>query len=73
VFCVFIDCLVTASYAVAPSASVFNGSGPRWLEPISPGRSDKLLRCFASVDILGFSLFEIYEQDLCSLLVMYVF
>jgi hypothetical protein len=38
----------------------------------SVGRSVKLLLDFASTVILGFRLFEIRDQDFCSLLDMYV-
>jgi hypothetical protein len=39
----------------------------------SVGRSVKLLLVFASTVIPGFSLFEINDQEFCSLLDMYVF
>jgi hypothetical protein len=40
---------------------------------LTVGRSVKLLLAFASTVIPGFSLLQIHDQDICSLLDMYVF
>jgi hypothetical protein len=49
---VFSGCLVTASHAVAPSASVFHGSRSRWLASMSqqPRTRTGLCACRLSLD-----------------------